>query len=121
MVETPLARQDVHEAEIEAVHRHRVRDDPQAAQAPELAESPAGLGLLEQHLERQPARHAQVAPPLLRYAGEVLGLLRDHDAAPLEDVGQLLERDRRVHVRPPSVRHTPAYTTGVPAPYSCFR
>src|SRR5256886_13910706 len=47
MVEAPLARQDVHEAQVQTIHRHRARDGPKAAQAPDLTEPAARLRLLE--------------------------------------------------------------------------
>src|SRR2546422_6248706 len=49
------------------------------SQAPDLTEPPARLRLLEQHLERQPARHAQVASPLLRHAGSTRPAPRPRD------------------------------------------
>src|SRR5581483_5710142 len=71
MVETPLARQNVHEPEIDAVHRHRAGDLLQRREPAHLAEPPARVRLLHQQLERHPPRRAPVPPPLLGQPAEI--------------------------------------------------
>src|SRR2546429_301263 len=48
VVEAALARQDVHEPDVDAVHRHRPGDRFQTAQPAHLAEAPAVVRFLHQ-------------------------------------------------------------------------
>src|SRR5256886_4604996 len=70
MVETPLARQDVHEPQLDAVHGDRPRDPLERPQPPHLAEPLARVALLPQQLERQAPRSAPMPAPLLGPAAE---------------------------------------------------
>src|SRR5206468_3184583 len=105
--------QDVHEPQVDTVHCHGASDRLERVEPPHLAEPPTRVGLLLQHLERQPARRAPVATPLLRKPGEVRRLLVRFYPPAFEQHLQVVERDHRVRSSPRSVRHTPAYTTGV--------
>src|SRR5256886_7064878 len=71
MVETPLARQDVHEPQLDAVHGDRPRDPLERPQPPHLAEPLARVALLPQQLERPAPRGAPMPAPLLGQAAEV--------------------------------------------------
>src|SRR2546421_215709 len=75
MVETPLARQDVHEPQLDAVHGDRPRDPLERPQPPHLAEPLARVALFPQQLERQAPRSAPMPAPLLEQAAEVRLLL----------------------------------------------
>ena len=98
MVEAPFARQDIHKPKVDTVHGHGAGDRLERGQPPHFAEPPARLGLLLQHLERQPARSAQVTTAFLGQSGEVRRLLvRLHPSA-LEQHFQLLVRDDRIQV-----------------------
>src|SRR5260370_41924783 len=98
MVETALARQDVHEPEVDVVDRHRVGDRPQTPEAADLAEAAACMAFLEQELERQAPGGAQVTTPLFGDPREVGGLLRHAHAAAPQQVGELVAGDGRPHV-----------------------
>src|SRR5437660_3136504 len=63
--EAALARQDVHEPHVDAVHRHRPGDRFQTTKPAHLTEPPAGVRFLHQQLPRPATRRAQVPPPLL--------------------------------------------------------
>src|SRR5207244_217833 len=93
MVETPLARQDVHEPQLDAVHGDRPRDPLERPQPPHLAEPLARVALLPQQLERQAPRSAPMPAPLLGQAAEVRLLLIDPYVAPLKQRRQGVERD----------------------------
>ena len=67
MVQRPLGREDVHEAQVEPVHRHRPRHRRERVEPADLPEPPARVARLLQQRQRQPARRAQVPPPLLRH------------------------------------------------------
>src|SRR5256885_5052914 len=62
------------------------------------------------------SRHAQVPAPLLRHAGEILVLRGHDDAAPPEHVGQLVERDRCVHVWPAFGERSEEHTSELQSP-----
>ena len=94
VVQAPLARQDVHEAQIDPVHGHGARHGLELAQTPHFPEPPAGVPLLHQDLERQPPRRAPVAAPLLRHPAEVDRLLFDPTLIPGRS-GVLAGRRRR--------------------------
>src|SRR5947207_937366 len=66
MVETPLARQDVHEPQLDAVHGDRPRDPLERPQPPHLAEPLARVALLPQQLQRQAPRSPPRPAALLR-------------------------------------------------------
>src|SRR5882672_5196528 len=100
MVETPLARQDVHKAQIDPVLADRTGDRLELAEAANFAEAAARLPLLLQQVERQSSRRAPEAPPLLRNAAEVERLVLDAHAQPLQDLLELGERDGRLHIGP---------------------
>ena len=96
MIQRPLGRQDIHEAEVEPVHRHRARhrlERVEPAQLPELAARVAGL--LQQR-QRQPARRGQVPPPLLRHPVEEDRLGQQVHVPDPEDLVQVAEGDARV-------------------------
>ncbi len=98
MVERTLVREEVHEAEIEPVHRHRPGDRLERVEPADLPEAPARLPRLLEQRERQPARSAQVPPPLLRHPLEERGLRQHRDAANLEELLQVAEGDGRVEI-----------------------
>src|SRR6266699_2788865 len=100
MVETPLARQDVDEHEIDLIDAHRPRDRLELAQAPDLAEAAARMAFLHEQVERQPPRGAPEAAPFFGNAAEVERLLLDAHAALAQDDFELRERDRGIDVRP---------------------
>src|SRR5207245_2106814 len=92
VVEASLARQDVHEPQLDAIHRYGPRDPLERAQPPHLAEPPAGLGLLGEQPERPARRRAPVAAPPLGGAAEVGRLLGHPPPAPLPHPGPTAPR-----------------------------
>src|SRR2546430_1131400 len=100
MVETPLARQDVHQAQLDAVHGNRPRDPLERPQPPHLAEPLARVALLPQQLERQAPRRAPMPASLLGEPAEVRLLLIDPYGAPPKPRRQVVERDGRIHIQP---------------------
>ncbi len=98
VVQRPLGREDVHEAEVEPVHRHRPGHRRERVEPADLPEPPARVARLLQQRQRQPARRAQVPPPLLRHPLEE-GRLRQHvHPADAEELVQVAEGDRRVEL-----------------------
>ena len=98
MIQRSFGRQDVHEAEVEPVHRHRPRHRLERVQPAELPEPAAGVAGLLQQGQRQAARGAQVTPPLLRYPLEEDRLAQHVGAPDPEDLVQVAEGDGRVEL-----------------------
>ena len=101
MIERPLVREHVDEAEIDPVDRNRPGNGLQARQSPHLLEPAARLlGLLQQG-HRQPARHTEMAPALLRHPSKHQGLgVERYPPGPKQFV-QVAEGDGRVDLRRP--------------------
>ena len=98
MVQRALGAQDVHEAQVQPVHRHRPGHRRQRVEPADLPEPAARVARLLQQRQRQPARRAQVPPPLLRHPLEP-GRLRQHaHPADAEELVQIAERDGRVEI-----------------------
>ena len=98
MVQRALAAQDVHEAEVDPVHRDRPGHRPERLQPADLAEPAARVPRLLQQLQREAARHAQVAAPLLRHPLEQRRLLRDVHSPDPEQLFQIGKGDRRIEI-----------------------
>ena len=98
VVQRPLGREDVHEAQVQPVHRHRPGHRLERVQPAELAEPPAGVARLLQQRQRQTAGGAQVPPPLLRHPLEEGRLVQHVHAPDPEDLVQVAEGDRRVEL-----------------------
>ena len=108
VVQDPLGREDVHEAQVQPVHRHRPGHRRQRVQPADLAEPAARLPGLLQQRQRQPAGRADVAPLLLRHPLEIARLPQHADPADAEQLVQIAERygcvevgaaDRRTYAR----------------------
>ena len=98
VVQRPLRRQDVDEAEVEPVHRHRPGHGRERVEAADLPEPPARVARLLQQRQRQPAGRAQVPPPLLGHPLEVRGLRQHAHPADAEELVEIAVRDGRVEI-----------------------
>ena len=98
MIQRPLGRQNVHEAEIQPVHRHCPRHRLERLQPPQLPEAPARVAGLLQQRQRQAPGCAQVPSPLLRDPLEEDRLTEDVYPANPEDLVQVAEGDRGVQL-----------------------
>ena len=93
----------------------------QRVQPADLPEPPAGVARLLQQRQRQPARGAQVPPPLLRHPLEHRRLRQHAHPADPEELLQVAEGDRRVELGLLTGGQTPAYAILSPVPYSARR
>ena len=98
MVQRALVREDVHEAQVEPVHRHRPGQRRQRVEPADLPEPAARVPRLLQQRQRHPARRAQVPPPLLRHPLEEGRLRQARHPPDPEELLQVAEGDRRVQL-----------------------
>ena len=98
MVQRPLGRQDVHEAQVQPVHRHRPGHRRERVEPADLPEPPARVARLLQQRQRQPAGRAQVPPPLLGHPLEERRLRQHAHPADAEELVQIAEGDGRVEI-----------------------
>ncbi len=95
-------RGDVDEAEIDPVVTHRPRQRLEPLQPPDTQDPATQRRPTHHHLQRQPPRHAHVAPGLRRQPGEGhRHLLRSH-LAQRKELLQVAERHHRVQLVDPA-------------------
>ena len=98
MVQRALGAQDVHEAQVQPVHRHRPGHRRQGVEPPDLPEPAARVARLVQQRQRHPAGRAQVPPPLLGHPLEERRLGQHAHPADAEELVQIAEGDGRVEI-----------------------
>ena len=116
MVQDPLGREDVHEAQVQPVHRHRPRHRRERVEPADLPEPPARLPRLLEQRQGKPAGRAQVPSALLRHPVEP-GRLRQHvHPANAEELVEIAERDGRIEIRAADRRAHPRVRDPEPIP-----
>ena len=99
VVQASLEGQQVHEPQVQPVHRDRLRQRRQVLQPAHGAEPPARVPRLLEHGERQAARGAQVPAPLLGNPREEIRLPEYRHAPKLEDPLEVFEGDGGIELR----------------------
>ena len=123
VIQPPLVGQQVHEAQVEPIDRHRPRQTAQLLEPRGACGTACSSSRASSSSESGiPPASAQVPAMLARDPGEVCGLRQGAHAAEPEQLLQVLEGDRRIQLRPrPAGGQTPAYTISSPSPHCARR